>query len=300
VTSRFFTIVNPAAGGGRCGKLATAALDRLHHAGLQMEITRTNRADHGTDLAREAYAAGYRNFLAVGGDGTSYEIVNGIFPRPSSDDRVSLGFLPLGTGNSFLKDFTSGGSAAAIDAIIAGNRRATDVLRLSHASGEIYFINLMTLGFAADANMIANERFKPLGTLGYLLSVLVCLSQLKGQIFPLRVADAMEWDRRPCLFLAFANSRFTGGKMLIAPNASTSDGLIEYVRWSAIGRLRLLRQFPGLFTGSHISSPLASRTPAREIEFAVDAPCNVSIDGECLSLQCKKIDVLPGSLDVLI
>jgi len=96
VTTRFFAVVNPAAGGRRCGKLADAALDRVRSAGLQLEIARTSRPREATELVRTAYGHGFRNFLAVGGDGTSYEIVNGLYPEAISGGRPTLGFLPLG------------------------------------------------------------------------------------------------------------------------------------------------------------------------------------------------------------
>ena len=73
-----------------------------------------------TELARDAYAQGFRNFLAVGGDGTSYEIVNGLFPKREADGRPTLGFLPLGTGNSFLRDFTTRGVEHTIEALRNG------------------------------------------------------------------------------------------------------------------------------------------------------------------------------------
>jgi diacylglycerol kinase (ATP) len=95
--SRFYAIVNPTAGGGRCGKLAPAAIERVRQAGVDLEIALTHRAGEATALARDAYAQGYRNFLAVGGDGTSYEIVNGLFPEAETQGRPALGFLPLGT-----------------------------------------------------------------------------------------------------------------------------------------------------------------------------------------------------------
>lgn len=298
--SRFFAIFNPAAGGGRCGKLAGPALDRFRQAGLELEVAETRRPGQGTELARDAHSAGYRNFLAVGGDGTSYEIVNGLFPRNIADERVALGFLPLGTGNSFLKDFTSRGVDDATEALLAGRRRPADVLHLTHAQGDLYSINLLTLGFAADVAALTNHRFKRLGELGYILGVITCLARLDRRAFPLRVDQAGEFDRRRCLFLAFTNSKFTGGKMMIAPNASPEDGLIEYVRWGPIGRIGLLRNFPTLFDGSHIHHPLASRSSAKEIEFELEGPVNVSVDGESLFLHCKKIQILPAALDVLI
>ena len=296
----FLAIVNPAAGGGRCGRMARAALDQLRTAGVELEVSETTGPGQATALARAAYARGCRQFIAVGGDGTACEIVNGLFPEAATGERAALGFLPLGTGNSFLRDFTDRGAEYAAAAIIAGRRRACDVLRLSHAAGELYFINLLSMGFAADAAIAARRRFKRLGEFGYVLGVLLCLARLRRRAFPLLADGDAEMDRRRCLFLSFNNSKFTGGKMMIAPQASTNDGLIEYVRWGPVGRLQLARNFSALFDGSHIRHPQASRRAVRRIEFALDAPVDVMVDGEVLTLDCRCIDVLPGALDVLV
>lgn len=302
----FFAIVNPAAGGGRCGKSAPTALEQLRTRGIQIEVAETNATGHATELVREAQMRGHRNFLAVGGDGTSYEIINGIFPLPAGDagDRRTLAFLPLGTGNSFLRDFHNHRGAVDADAlartILNGKRQTCDVIRLKHASGQLHYINLLTLGFAADVADITNRRFKRWGELGYILGVLTCLARLDRRAFPLRADNSAEFDRRRCLFLAFSNSKFTGGKMMIAPGADSNDGLIEYVRWGPIGRLGLLRNLHTLFDGTHIEHPLASRAAVREVEFSLDAPVTVMVDGESLHLQCERLDVLPGALDVLV
>lgn len=305
MSKRFFAIVNPAAGGGRCGKLAPAAVEHLRAAGVQLEIAETKAAGDATKLAREAQTAGHRSFLAVGGDGTSYEIINGIFPRAAGSpaERCTLAFLPLGTGNSFLRDFRNkkpSSSEALVQAALNGQARSCDVIRLRHSSGELYYINLLTLGFAADAAEVANRYFKPFGYFGYTLSVLVCLVRLNRRAFPMRAGDAQQFDSRPCLFLAFSNTKFTGGNMLIAPNADAFDGLIEYVRWGPIGRIALLRNFPTLFDGTHIRHPLASRAAVRRVEFNFDAPVSVTIDGESLRLKCERLDILPGALDVIV
>lgn len=304
--TRFFAIVNPAAGGGRCAKLAPEALGRLRAAGLEIEVVETRKRGDATALASAAYRAGERNFLAVGGDGTSYEIVNGVFPRAAETpkDRCTLAFLPLGTGNSFLRDFhtdkTSDGTDTLIQAIAKGERKACDVVHLRHSEGELYYINLLTLGFAADAAEFANRHLKSFGYTGYALSVLACLARLDRRAFPLRTDGAAEFDQRPCLFLAFSNTKFTGGNMMIAPNADASDGLIEYVRWGPIGRVGLLRNFPSLFDGTHVRHPMASRASVRDVEFALDASVNVMVDGESLRLKCERLNVLPGALDVIV
>jgi diacylglycerol kinase (ATP) len=300
VKPRFFAVVNPAAGGGRCGELADAALGRVRAAGLDLEIARTSRPGEAIGLVRSAYGQGIRNFLAVGGDGTSYEIVNGLFPEAESSGRATLGFLPLGTGNSFLKDFTTRGVEHTIEALQKGTRRACDVIRLRHSDGELYFLNLVSLGFPADVGELTNRRFKRWGQLGYIFGVFTRLATLKHLAFPHRLDGATEWDRRRALFLSFSNSKFTGGKMMIAPKADATDGLIEYVRWAPIGRMGLLWNFPSLFTGTHIDHRRAFRAGAKRIEFDLDGPVNVLVDGEILRLNCRSLEILPAALDVAV
>jgi diacylglycerol kinase (ATP) len=298
VNERYFTIVNPAAGGGRCGRLAPAALDSLRGAGLPLEVRETRSPGEATGLSKQAYAAGFRNFIAVGGDGTSFEIVNGLFPAAETQGRAALGFLPLGTGNSFLRDFTDRGAEFAIEAIAARRRRSCDVIRLNHAGGSLYYINTLNMGFAADVAALTNRRLKRLGELGYLVGVLVSLARLRRRPFPLR-ADG-ERDARRCLFLAFSNSKFTGGKMMIAPQAAVDSGAIEYVHWGPIGRLRLVGNLPTLFDGTHIRHPLASRRQAKRVEFDFRDPIDIVVDGEVLTLEVRALEVLPGALDVMI
>ena len=300
MTDKFFAIINPAAGGGRSAKLAGAQLARLKEKGLRVDAIASMAPGHAVQLAREAYDQGYRRFLAVGGDGTAHEIINGIFSREGQTDRVELGFLPMGTGNSFLRDFTDKGAESSVEALLAGRKRRVDVLRLRHATGTIYSFNLLSVGFTADVGALANRRFKSLGHFGYLLGVFVRVVQLKRRAFKLRCDAETAWDERRCLFLTFNNSKYTGGTMLIAPNADPTDALIEFVRWGPIGRLGLLRMLPKLYDGTHIQHPLASRRAVRRVEFNLPAPIDVMIDGEIATLECRSLDIIPGAVDVHI
>jgi len=315
----FFAIINPAAGGGRCGERVGAALDRLRAAGIALETSQTRSVGEATQIAREAYGRGFRKFLAVGGDGTSYEIVNGLFPEsrsqvsgvgsqvaPAEDDRIAtLGFLPLGTGNSFLRDFADGvsgqsGLEHAMEALLSRRSRACDVFRLAHKDGAIYYTNLLSVGFTADVAMLRHRRFLALGRFGYLLSVFLCLARLDRRPFPVRLEGQQEFDSRRCLFLTFNNSKFTGGTMMIAPDAVTDDGLIEYVRWGPIGRVGLIRNLATLYDGTHTRHPLAERHAVRRVEFQLDGPVDVMVDGEVLTLECRAIEVLPSALRVVV
>ena len=306
MSDTFFAIVNPAAGGGRCGKLATPALDRVRAAGIKLDTVETIAPGQATELTRDAYARGYRRFLAVGGDGTSYEIVNGLFPdaqmQPGAHagERPTLAFLPLGTGNSFLRDFSDQGVDFAMAALLAGRSQSCDVLRMTHKDGVIHYINLLSMGFAADVAAVRARRFQRYGQLGYLLAIFTGLVRLDRRPLPLRFDGQGEFDRRRCLFLTFNNSKFTGGTMKIAPHAAVNDGLIEYVRWGPVGRLGLIRNLHTLYDGTHINHPLAERHSVRRVEFFLDAPIDVMVDGEVLTLHCQMLDVLPSALNVVV
>ena len=313
----FLAIINPAAGGGSCGERVGAVLDRLRAAGIPLETAETSAVGHATQIAREAYGRGFRKFLAVGGDGTSYEIVNGLFPdslvassagtsvSTREDAVATLGFLPLGTGNSFLRDFEGGASGMrglehAMQALEARRSRPCDVLRLTHKDGAIYYTNLLSVGFTADVAALRHRRFLALGQFGYLLSIFLCLARLDRRPFPVRLEGQGEFDLRRCLFLTFNNSKFTGGTMMIAPDAVTDDGLIEYVRWGPIGRLGLIRNLATLYDGTHTRHPLAERQAVRRVDFQLDGPVDVMVDGEVLTLECRMIDVLPSALRVVV
>jgi len=300
VLEKFLAIVNPAAGGGRSAQRAGAEIARLKEAGLRIDVIASLGPGHAMELAREAYEQGYRRFLAVGGDGTAHEIINGIFDRPQAVSRIELGFLPLGTGNSFLRDFTKNGAESSLEALKSGRKRRVDLLRLRHATGTIYSFNLLSVGFTADVGAITNRIFKPFGHLGYLLGVFVKVVQLKRRGFKMRCDDDLPWDERRCLFLTFNNSKYTGGTMLIAPDADPSDGLIEHVRWGPIGRLGLIRMLPRLYDGTHIRHPLATRRAIKRAEFDLDGPVDVMVDGEIVTVDCKYLDILPGAMDVYI
>jgi YegS/Rv2252/BmrU family lipid kinase len=294
----YLAIVNPAAGGGRSRKMLGPALDRLRAGGVEVEVAETQGAADATRIAREAYERGRRKFIAVGGDGTSYEVVNGLFPRASADERATLGFLPLGTGNSFLRDFSDGGVEHAIESLISQRTQPCDVLRLRYRGGVLHYINLLSVGFPADVATLRARRFSGYGELGYVISIFLGLARLQRRPFPVRVDGETEFDRRRCLFLTFNNSKFTGGTMMIAPKAEVNSGLIEYVRWGAIGRLGLMRNLPRLYDGTHIHHPLAERKAVRRVEFDLNAPVDVMVDGEVLTLHCEALDVLPGALNV--
>lgn len=297
VSERWFTVVNPAAGGGRCGERAPEALRQLRAAGLQLDVQHTSAAGQATGWVRDAWAEGYRRFLAVGGDGTSYEIINGLFPN-TSDERPTLAMLPLGTGNSFLRDFAISDADVALDVIKRGQTRRCDIVRATHADGELHYINLLSLGFSAEAGQLTNRRFKALGPAGYIAAVLITAARLRCPVFPLSL-DAGEVDKRPCVLLSFSNSRYTGGTMMMAPHAEVGDGSLDVIRIGEMGRLGFVKSFPKIFKGTHVSHPGVEEVRAKRVDLDLPGPVDVMVDGEILALALRRLEVVPGALEVV-
>ena len=296
---RFLAIVNPAAAGGKTRSMLGPALDKLRAGGLEIEVAETTAPGDASRIARAAYIRGERQFIAVGGDGTSFEVVNGLFPLVPDAARPILGFLPLGTGNSFLRDFSARGLDHAMESLLAHRRQPCDVLRLRHRDGVLHFINLLSMGFSADVATLRARRFAAWGEPGYFISIFLTLARFNRRAFPVRTLTSTEFDRRPCLFLTFNNSKFTGGTMMIAPHAAIDSGTIEFVRWGPIGRIGLIRNLSTLYDGSHVNHPMAERQAIPLVQFNLDASVDVMVDGEVLTLHCEQIDVLPGALDVV-
>lgn len=290
-------IVNPAAGGGRCGKRAPDVIAELRASGIAVDVKETRAVGDATAIAAEAYGKGQRDFVAVGGDGTAHEVINGLFPRALTEGRVSLGFLPLGTGNSFLRDFSTDGAAHAKHALLTDMRHGSDVMRVRHSGGEVYSLNLVSIGFVADVCVMANRVFKPLGAAGYGLGVVGQLVGLQSRAVPFRVDGGALWDA-PASFVSFNNSKFTGGSMMMAPAADVLDGKLEVTFVGALSRLELLRTFPKIFSGQHVHHPAVRCAQATRVDFEYDDAVDVMVDGEVITLKLKSIDVLHNALDV--
>ncbi len=291
-------IVNGAAGGGRCRARADRALERLRRSGMRFDIEVTQGPGHATELARRAHAAGVRRFLSIGGDGTSYEIVNGLFPRDVHEP-VTLGICPLGTGNSFLRDFDIRDEDAALAAIERGHTRAVDVIRVEHASGILHYINLLTTGFVTDAGDLTNRRFKAFGEAGYLLAAMVGLARLEWRVDPIRIDDEEFADVRPAAFLVFSNSQYTGGSFHIAPHADPCDGRLDVIRSVKMGRVAFVKNIAGAYRGKHVDDPRVEERRARRVEFLEPCERLVMLDGEILPLTLHSLEVLPGALQVM-
>lgn len=298
LNEHFLAIVNPAAGGGRSAKKAPSAIERLRQAGLTVEVRTTSKPTDATRLARQGFEEGYRRFLAGGGDGTGFEVINGALPASlDADEPIRLGFLPLGTGNAFLQDFTKDGPGYAFDCLRDDTRRHIDVGVLHHREGALYFINLMGFGFPVDVTLKAAGGLKRFGALGYILGVFLCLAGLRCPRLPVRLANGDLYDE-PVVQYSVSNSRYTANGMLIAPGAVLDDGKLDFVTVAPMGRLQVIKAFPSLFTGKHVEHDRITALKSPSLSFETETHVDLMIDGEIRQIIPERIEVLPRALEI--
>lgn len=284
-------LVNPAAGGGRAGRLARTVLEDFG----PLDVRQTMGPGHATALVRAARERGVHRFLSVGGDGTLHEVVTGALavegPPPV------IGLCPLGTGNSFGKDVDVLDLPSALAAWKGGHLISVDALRLTSKEAEpLYAINLVGLGFSARAGDLTNRRFKALGALGYIAAVLVELARLSSPRIAYSI-DGVSHDE-DVVMLSLCNSRYTGGDMCMAPLARIDDGLLDVIRLGPLTRPRFLTAFPRIFAGTHPEMPEIDARTARVVEFDGEERL-VMIDGEVVPLALQRVEVVPSAVEVL-
>jgi YegS/Rv2252/BmrU family lipid kinase len=296
VSGDFYTIVNRAAGDGRARRQAPSALAALDKREVSLEVTFTDGPKHASELAARAAADGRRRFLSVGGDGTASEVVNGLVAAGVAEE-CELAMLPLGTGNSFLRDFGITNVEAACEAIVRGRSRPIDVVRVTHDEGEIHFINTMGTGFVADAGELTNARFKFLGAAGYVAAVLVCIARLEYEHNALKYDGTL--DDTETVLTSFSNSQYTGGTMWMAPDADVADGLLDIVRAGRLRRGELTAAFAKIFKGTHTKLDKVWTRQVDRVEFVRPTRQAVLIDGDLFHLTPLAIDVLPAALRLI-
>jgi YegS/Rv2252/BmrU family lipid kinase len=293
-------LVNPASANGATGRRWPELARRASTLGLHGETLFSERAGHLTELARAAVDGGAKLVVAVGGDGTLNEVVNGIAGRDAD-----LATIPIGTGMDFVR--THGIPRRFDEAVrvaLGGKTRTIDVGRVRYrtwAGGEAerWFANVGSVGMSGAVAQRANGMSKALGgktTFFYALTRVF----LAWQNTEVHVAldDAERTGRMHDVVVA--NGRWHGGGMLLAPDASPDDGVFDVVLIGDIGKLDFLTTAPKIYKGGHVRHRKVEVLRSRRVEVTAPATLPIELDGEQVGTTPATFEIVPGALRVRV
>jgi len=289
---KLFLIVNPAAGKNKGAKAIEKAIPLLKQKGIQSEVTTSNFAGHAIELAQQFDPSKFDGIIAIGGDGTLFEVINGLLKKYQSFD-LPVGQIPVGTGNSFIKDLAIQTIEDAIAKIAGGTSRKVDVGFFKYPEGEHYFINLLGTGFVANVAHRAG-KYKAFGPLSYVIGVFEEVVRLKS--VPMEMTIDGKVYQRDYIFTEICNSTKTGGNMIMAPDAKIDDGLLDIILLNRISRLNLLKVFPQIFKGTHVNDSHVETFKGKHIKIITETLQRLTPDGEVFGSTPIEVFILPNKI----
>ena len=233
---------------------------------------------------------------AIGGDGTLFEMVNGMLKRKDNQN-FPLGLITGGTGNAFMHDLNCLDPIKASERIIKGNLRSVDIARVETPNNFYFSFNIIGWGLVADAGYLA-EYFRILGGLRY--DVASILEVLKGKRRISRLVLDGEVVDDDFVFVIACNTIHTGKAMRIAPNAKFDDGKIDLIIVRNASKTELLKLFPKLFTGEHVKSKLVECRQVQKFSIISDENSSLIIDGELIGSTPVHVTMEPKKINVLV
>jgi YegS/Rv2252/BmrU family lipid kinase len=283
-------IVNPSAGGGKAGRTLPLVGEALRGLGLEHHIEATRSLEHARELATAATAAG-EAAVAFGGDG----LIGAVAEALKHTDGV-LGVLPGGRGNDFARVLGIPREAvAACKVLSTGEVRSLDLGQV----GSRTFIGIASCGFDSVANRIANETTLVHGNLVYAYGALRALAGWKPATFTITL-DGQGPRTVTGYTIAAANSKAYGGGMLMAPDASLTDGLLDVVIVGQERKLRFLRRLPTVFNGTHVRHANVEVLRCSSVQVQASRPFTLYADGDPIAELPATIRVLPGAVQAIV
>ncbi len=305
--TKAFIILNPIAGQGNAARLWQALEPGLHAGGLAFDLARTTRPHEAATWAEHAVQSGYAMVLAVGGDGTINEIVNGMMRAANAVSACTLGVIPLGSGNDFIKTLKLGHDwRVSVQHILAGATRWVDVGQAvcdQPAPGftrEFYFVNSLNLGFGAHAALHAHDFTFLTGLPMYLAAVFKTL--VRYSVPRVQVDLDGRHLTQTSTMISVSNGRWIGGGFMIAPEACNDDGLFDVIIGDGLNRRGILSLLPKVMRGTHLTDPRVKFSRAAHIVIESPDALVIEADGEIPFLNAHRVEiqVLPKRLRVIV
>ncbi len=284
-------IANPHSGGKKVSKAIPLVEKGLEDKKIGFDLFVTRYHGHAVELARKLSINEYDAIVSMGGDGTNFQVINGLLKRKGGEETPPIGIIPAGRGNSFARDLNLFSIEGGISALSRQTLKKVDVCRFTQKNNEHYFVNLMGLGFVTDVAETA-ARFSKAGDMSYVIGVLYRALALKFHEIKLEI-DGRIISKKNC-FVEFCNSRYTGGEMMIAPEAKIDDGFFDVVIVSPLSRFRLFSTFPKIFKGTHGISKAVEFIKGKTAKIETAPEKTLLPDGEIFGKTPTKVDIMPG------
>jgi YegS/Rv2252/BmrU family lipid kinase len=299
-------VVNPMSAGGRTGRQWAEIREALTAAGVAFDYRLTSAPTEATEFTRAALRTGCERVVAVGGDGTLNEVVNGFFDG-TTHDRIApsavLGLIPSGTGGDFRRSVGIPVAPASGAALLArGDVRTCDVGRIDFANDAggprvHHFINIADCGIGGDVAMRVNRSRKVAGgKVTFLLASVAALLRFRNRLVRIEV-DGKAVEQR-VQNVVVANGRYFGGSMLVAPDADVADGLLDVIILGDIPRRRAIMDMRHVYDGTHIGRPWVTvlRTERVSVTPLEDDPLLFDIEGEQVGQAPATLTCLPAAI----
>jgi len=292
---RLLLVFNPHAGAGRAAQLLSGVRSALEGFAA-LDVLETGGAGDATRQVTKADLSIYDGLIAAGGDGTLFEVLNGLYLHDKAQ-RIPLGLVPVGTGNAFSRDLglLPGDWEKAVGLIRAGRLHQVDVGCVEMPSETWYFLNIVGAGLPVDAMNLA-AKLKFLGNSAYTMAALWRVIKLKS--YPLSIEIDGKTINQDSIFLEISNTRYTGTSFLMAPDAVLDDGLLDVTLLGRSSRLRLLRLFPTIYKGHHVRYDEIQTCKAQEIRITAPEGLVLAPDGELRGCTPATITCLPRDLQI--
>ena len=269
----------------------------------------TTCTGEATEVARQALHNGAARIVAVGGDGTLSEVVNGYFDdcgRVINSD-AAIGLLPSGTGSDFRRSLGLTSRSDSIRALISSKTRLLDVVRADFQdqdgeSASRTFINVASFGLGGDVSALVNKWRESLprwigGSARFAAAAMAALGRYKN------VSVSLRLDERAMTIysnlIVVANGRFAGGGMMLAPHAELDDGLLDVIVTDGATRLDVVKELPRIQRGAHLKNPKVTEMRAREVSINSEEPMAIDLDGEMVGFTAAHLRVLPSAIRFL-
>lgn len=293
--TKILVVVNPSAGRGRAARVRPAVEAFLRGQGVTAYFIATENASGTQARAREAAAAGYTHVVALGGDGTFHQVLNGAFAS-----NIVLGLIPAGGGNDIARALGLPADAiAAAHALLHAPVRPVDVLRVRSVAAPVaLYIAAGGLGLDAEAARLANGRYRRLpGILRYVAAALAAFCAFRPLVLELET-DGVRSKAR-ALLVAVANAPSYGSGVIVAPAAEMDDGWMDLMLVAPLGWMQIVDALTLALRTGDIRWPEITRMRARRVRIAADRPAAFHGDGEILAEAPLEVELLPRAVRVV-